>query len=297
MKSMSTTNQEMVRQREFSSLSLGGMGLKQTFKWFASHCLMVCLRAHTVYFSAANNVDCSAANTVDCSAANNVDCSAANTVDCSAANTVDYSAANTTRIIQGNSLLIHLLSDLLPVVDQINALLNILSTFHIPYGRPPRTSRSEGMDAIKTSNGRKGCYNRRPPTPKYGSTWDPSDVIRFISQMDDNALFPVLTLAGSRIWPPLHSRLSASSETRFTSPNRNQGKNNEVVRFNPIRGHLPRFHRVPSGDATVIDSPYSNQSTAGSGWAIIHLSELHLRCSNWEYDRPLDQVLLKTSGN
>ncbi|KAK4017303.1 hypothetical protein OUZ56_032250 [Daphnia magna] len=50
------------------------------------------IQAHTVYFSAANNVDYSAANTVDCSAAN----------------TVDYSAANTTRIIQGNSLLIHL---------------------------------------------------------------------------------------------------------------------------------------------------------------------------------------------
>ncbi|KAK4028297.1 hypothetical protein OUZ56_017577 [Daphnia magna] len=71
------------------------------------------IQAHTVYFSAANNVDYSAANTVDCSAAN----------------TVDYSAANTTRIIQGNSLLIHLLSDLRPVVDQINALLNILWTF------------------------------------------------------------------------------------------------------------------------------------------------------------------------
>jgi hypothetical protein len=37
-----------------------------------------------------------------------VDCSAANTVDYSAANTVDYSAAKPTRIIQWNSLLIHL---------------------------------------------------------------------------------------------------------------------------------------------------------------------------------------------
>lgn len=45
----------------------------------------------------------------------------------------------------------------------------------------------------------KGCYNRRPPAPRYSSTWDPNDVIRFIASMDENASLTIPILVGKLV--------------------------------------------------------------------------------------------------